>query len=57
MTAIHLINRLPSRILDMKSPVELLEGKYPDVCLKTGLPVKIFGCVGYAYSPNHKLDK
>ena len=57
MTAIHLINRLPSRILGMKSPLELLEAQYPKVRLKTGLPVKIFGCIGYVYSSAHRLDK
>ena len=57
MTAIHFINRLPSRILGMKSPLELLEKKYPEVKLKTGLPVKIFGCIGYVYSSAHRTDK
>ena len=57
MTAIHLINRLSSRILGMKSPLQLLEEKYPKVKLKTGLPVKIFGCIGYVYSPAHRTDK
>ena len=57
MTAIHLINRLPSRILGMKSPLQLLEAQYPTVRLKTGLPVKIFGCIRYVYSSAHQLDK
>ena len=57
MTAIHLINRLSSRILGMKSPLELLEEKYPEVKLKTGLLVKLFGCIGYVYSPAHRTDK
>ena len=49
MTATHLINRLPSSILGMKIPLELLEEKYPAVRLKIGLPVKIFGCIGYIH--------
>ena len=57
MTAIHLISRLPSRILGMKSPLELLEVQYPAVRLKTSSPVKIFGCIGYVYSSAHRLVK
>ena len=57
MTAAHLINRLPSQTLKLKSPLELLEKEYPEVKLKTGLPVKIFGCIGYTYSHDHKKDK
>ena len=47
MTAVHLINRLPSSTLGLQSPLEILERKYPEARLKTGLPVRIFGCVAY----------
>ena len=57
MTAVHLINRLPSSNLGLQSPLEILEEKYPEVRLKTGLPVKIFGCVAYVHNPLHKNDK
>ena len=57
MTAIHLINRFPSIILGMKSPLELLEAQYPVVRLKTSLLVKIFGSIGYVYSSAHWLDQ
>ena len=40
MTAIYLINRMPSRILGMKSPVELLLGAND-----FKVPPKVFGCV------------
>jgi hypothetical protein len=40
LTATYLINRLPSRVLDWKSPIEMLKDKNGDV-----LPLKIFGCV------------
>jgi hypothetical protein len=40
MTATYLINRMPSRILGMKSPAELLFGK-----CDFKVPPKVFGCV------------
>jgi hypothetical protein len=40
LTATYLINRMPSRILDWKSPIEMLKGKNEDV-----LPLKIISCV------------
>jgi hypothetical protein len=40
MTATYLINRMPSRILNMKSPTELLLGRCDFL-----VPPKVFGCV------------
>ena len=57
MTDVHLINRLPSRSLGLQSPLKILEEKYPEVRLKTGLPVKIFSCVVYVHNPVHKNNK
>ena len=57
MTSSHLINRLPSRILNLQSPIEILETFYPSVRLKTGLAVKPFGCIAYVYNPLHRLNK
>ena len=44
MTAAHLINRLPSQTLGFQSPIDVLTIFFQGVSLKTGLPVKIFGC-------------
>ena len=55
MTSAHLINRLPSQTLDLQRPIGVLEKLFPEVRLKTGLPIKIFGCV--AYNPVHKKNK
>ena len=57
MTSAHLINRLPSKTLDFQSPIGILENLFPEVRLKTGLPVKIFGCVAYVHNPVHKKNK
>ena len=39
LTTIHLINRMPSRVLGMKSPCEMLLGKNEFL-----VPPKVFGC-------------
>ena len=57
MTAVHLINRLSSSSLDFQSPIGILEKLFPEVRLKTGLPVKIFGCIAYVHNPVHKKNK
>jgi hypothetical protein len=40
LTATYLINRMPSQVLDWKSPIKMLKGKNQDV-----IPLKTFGCV------------
>jgi len=54
LTAAFLINRMPSRVLDWRSPLEMLKGKNGDI-----LPLRIFGCVCFVQDnrPNvRKLD-
>ncbi|KAL9233094.1 hypothetical protein vseg_008132 [Gypsophila vaccaria] len=53
LTAAHLINRTPTRILDGKTPYELLYNKEPDLSL-----LRIFGCLAYAVNltPTDKFD-
>ena len=57
MTAVHLINRLPSKTLGLLSPITILENLYPNVRLQTGLPNRVFGCVAYVHNPTHKHNK
>ena len=57
MTAVHLINRLPSQTLGHLSPINLLETQYPHARLTTDLPYKTFGCVAYVRNPTHKHNK
>jgi hypothetical protein len=40
MTAAYLINRMPSRVLENKSPIECLTGEVTYV-----VPPRVFGCV------------
>lgn len=54
LTAAYLINRLPSRVLDFKFPLEVLQEKRPDIS-----HLKICGCTYFVYiSATHhdKLD-
>jgi hypothetical protein len=54
MTAAYLMNRMPSRVLNNKTPIECLTGKTTYV-----VPPKVFGCVCFVkdYRPSvGKLD-
>ena len=57
MSAIHLINRLPSRTIGLKSQMDILEEIFPKVRLHYGLALQIFGCVSYVHLHNLHLDK
>jgi transposase InsO family protein len=50
MTAAYLINRMPSRILGMRSPVELLLGQR-----EFKVPPRVFGCVCFVH--DHRPSK
>jgi hypothetical protein len=59
LTAAHLINRLPSPILDFKSPTEILTTFFPHFKISNNLIPRIFGSVAFVHihSPNRgKLD-
>ena len=57
MTAVYLINRLPTTVLHLKSPIDVLEEKFPKVRLRNGLKPRIFGCVSYVHTPHWSPDK
>jgi hypothetical protein len=52
MIATYLINRMPSRILSMKSPCELLMGEN-----KFLVPPKLFGCVCFVRDHKPSVGK
>ena len=59
LTATYLINRIPSRVLDNKSPMEILNTHYPHFRTSNGLIPRIFGCTAFVHvhRPNRgKLD-
>ena len=56
-TAVHLINRMPSRTLSLQSPIDLLSSSYPHLSLRTKLVAKVFRCIAYIHSHHAgKLD-
>ena len=55
-TATHLINRTPSKTLNLKAPIDLLSSEYSHLCLKTNLSAKIFGLVYVHVHDIGKLD-
>jgi hypothetical protein len=46
LTATYLINRMPSRILDFKTPLEVLS---PPLSASKGVFPKVFGCVCFVH--------
>lgn len=52
MTTAYLINRIPSRILGMKSPAELLLGQR-----EFKVPPKVFGCVCFVRDHRPSVGK
>ena len=52
LTATYLVNRLPSRVLDFKSPLEVLQNKISDVS-----HIKVFGCTCFMHLPATHRDK
>ena len=57
MIVIHLINRLLTKTLSNKNPIETLKKLFPTVRLRNGLSQKVFGCVAYAQDHNPSWDK
>ena len=52
MTAAYLINHMPSRILGIKSPAELMLG-----CREFKVPPKVFGCVCFVRDHRPSVGK
>ena len=57
LTAIYLINRLPTRILDFKIPIKVLSEWLPTTRLTTDIPFKIFGSVAFIHNHDTKRSK
>lgn len=59
LTACYLINRLPSKILDYKTPLETFSVLFPHYRSFSQLESRIFGCVTFVHDPSpgkSKLD-
>ena len=59
LTVAYLINRMPTKVLNFKTPLQHLKEFFPVVRLFSELPLKVFGCIAYVHSPllsQTKLD-
>ena len=57
MTVVHLINRLPTKTLKMKSPIEVLEQLFPKVRLRNNFTPRVFSCVSFVHLHGPSVDK
>ena len=57
MIAIHSISRLPSKIIGLKSPIEVMEKFFPLVRLRSGPAPQVFECVSYIHKCNMTQSK
>ena len=57
LTAAHLINRLPSKVLDHKSPVDVFSKFFPVFRLTNQLAPRIFGCVAFVHVHSYQRGK
>eukprot|EP00261_Vitis_vinifera_P038781 XP_019080024.1 PREDICTED: uncharacterized protein LOC109123752 [Vitis vinifera] len=57
LTTAHLINRLPSKILGFKSPMDILSTFYPNLHTTNNLVPRIFGCVAFVHVHNQNKGK
>ena len=56
LTATHLVNRIPMKVIDYDSPLGRLTKSFPSVRLFTGLSAKVFGCVVFVHQNIGKVD-
>lgn len=57
LSAIYLINRMPSRIIDYHTPYNKFLSFFPSTRALNSIPPKIFGCTAFVHSYTHnKLD-
>ncbi|KAA0066521.1 Retrovirus-related Pol polyprotein from transposon TNT 1-94 [Cucumis melo var. makuwa] len=50
LTAAHLINRMPSRILHLQTPLDCLKESYPSTHFVSEVPLRVFGCTAYVHN-------
>jgi hypothetical protein len=58
LTTSYLINRMPTRVLNYLTPLNVFKNLFPTCRLHADLPLKVFGCTVFMHTPNSrsKLD-
>lgn len=57
LTSTYLINRIPSRVIDFKSPLNYLLEFFPKNNFYSKLPPRVFGCVSYIHIHKQQRTK
>ncbi|RVX16318.1 Retrovirus-related Pol polyprotein from transposon TNT 1-94 [Vitis vinifera] len=57
LTATYMINRIPSRVLDNKSPIKILKSFYPHFRTSNELTPRVFGCTTFVHVHSQHRDK
>ena len=57
LTATYLINRMPSRVLEFKTPLDTLKNLFQTSKIFCSLPPKVFGCTAFVHIHNHNRGK
>ena len=57
LIATYSINRIPSRVLDNKSPVDVLKSFYPHFRTSNELTLRVFECTAFAHVQRQHRDK
>ena len=57
LTTAHLINRIPSRILNFQTPLKMFKECLPRSWLISNLPLKVSSCVAFVHVYNHSCSK
>ena len=57
LTTTYMINKLPSQILDFKTPLETLAKFYPHVRTSTGLIPRLFDCTSFVHVHSQNREK
>ncbi|TYK27009.1 reverse transcriptase [Cucumis melo var. makuwa] len=50
LTVVHLINRMPSRVLHLQTPLKCVKELYPYTRLIFDVPLRVFGCTTYVHN-------
>ena len=56
LAAVYLINRVPSRVLDFQTLLDVLQ-KHVSLVSVSKLPPKVFGCIAYVHVYSHQRSK
>lgn len=53
LTASYLINPMPSKVLDFKTPLDIFKKCFPLTRVSADLPLKVFGCTAFVHENKH----